>query len=141
LQLAKIVSDANPAWEKHKHPATRVFQAIRIFINRELDDLNILLAQVLDLLKAGGRLVVISFHSLEDRIVKNFMRDEARGFSEKNRSADKLPARLPRKLPVQHEKFHARLALIGKPIRASATELETNPRARSAIMRVAELLV
>jgi len=141
LQLAKIVSDANPAWEKHKHPATRVFQAIRIFINRELDDLSILLAKVLDLLQAGGRLVVISFHSLEDRIVKNFMRDESRGFSEKNRAGHKLPARLPRKLPVQHEKLHASLLLIGKPIRASATELETNPRARSAIMRIAEKLV
>jgi 16S rRNA (cytosine1402-N4)-methyltransferase len=130
LQLAKIVSDANPAWEKHKHPATRVFQAIRIYINRELDDLTTLLASVLDMLKTGGRLVVISFHSLEDRIVKNFMRDEARGYSQ----ADKLPARLP----VQHEKFNARLTLIGKPIRTSDAELEKNPRARSAIMRVAE---
>jgi 16S rRNA (cytosine1402-N4)-methyltransferase len=138
LQLAKIVSDANPAWEKHKHPATRVFQAIRIFINRELDDLQMLLADVLDVLKIGGRLVVISFHSLEDRRVKNFMRDEARGFSEGKMQADKLPARLPRKLPVQNEYFHARLKLIGKPIRASDAEVKVNPRARSAIMRVAE---
>lgn len=137
LQLAKIVSDANPAWEKHKHPATRVFQAIRIFINRELDDLSTLLANVLDLLKAGGRLVVISFHSLEDRIVKNFMRDEARGFSEHDK---KLPSRLPRKLPVQNEQFNTRLILIGKPIRASESEVENNPRARSAIMRVAQKL-
>ena len=131
LQLAKIVSDANPAWEKHKHPATRVFQAIRIFINRELDDLSALLAAVLDLLKAGGRLVVIGFHSLEDRLVKNFMRDAARGYSDE---------RLPRKLPVQHEKFQPRLLLIGKPIRASEAEVANNPRARSAIMRVAEKL-
>jgi len=137
LQLAKIVSDANPAWEKHKHPATRVFQAIRIFINRELDDLTDLLAKVLGMLKTGGRLVVISFHSLEDRIVKNYMRDEARGFSESDK---KMPSRLPRKLPVQHEKFTARLLLVGKTIRASEAELEKNPRARSAIMRVAEKL-
>jgi len=130
LQLAKIVSDANPAWEKHKHPATRVFQAIRIFINRELDDLQVLLASVLDALKIGGRLVIISFHSLEDHMVKNFMRDQARGFAESER--------LPRRLPVQHEKFSSRILLIGKPVRASEAELASNPRARSAIMRVAE---
>lgn len=130
LQLAKIVSEANPAWEKHKHPATRVFQAIRIFINREIDDLQMLLQRVLDLLKIGGRLVVISFHSLEDRCVKIFMRDEARGFSE----AERLPARLP----IPQKKHKIRLTIIGKPVRASDAEVAANPRARSAILRVAE---
>lgn len=130
LQLAKIVSEANPAWEKHKHPATRVFQAIRIFINREIEDLQALLGRVLDLLKAGGRLVVISFHSLEDRQVKIFMRDAARGFSE----ADRLPARLP----VQQQKQTIRLTLLTKPLRASDAEIAINPRARSAILRAAE---
>jgi len=130
LQLAKIVSEANPAWEKHKHPATRVFQAIRIFINRELEDLRILLADVIDLLKVGGRVVVISFHSLEDRIVKHFVRDEARGFS--------VQDRLPSRLPVQHQAVKVRLASVGKSIRATEEEVAANPRARSAIMRVAE---
>jgi 16S rRNA (cytosine1402-N4)-methyltransferase len=130
VQLAKIVSEANPAWEKHKHPATRVFQAIRIFVNRELEDLGILLADVIDLLKVGGRLVVISFHSLEDRIVKNFIRNEVRGFA----THDRLPARLP----VQHEVVHIRLRAVGKSVRASDAEIAANPRARSAIMRVAE---
>jgi len=130
LQLAKIVSEANPAWEKHKHPATRVFQAIRIFINRELEDLSALLADVMDLLKMGGRLVVISFHSLEDRIVKNFIRDEARGFS----ANDRLPARLP----IQYETLRVRLQVVGKPLRASDAEVEANARSRSAIMRIAE---
>jgi 16S rRNA (cytosine1402-N4)-methyltransferase len=130
LQLAKVVSDANPAWEKHKHPATRVFQAIRIFINQELEDLQALLSSVLDILKVGGRLAVISFHSLEDRRVKNFMRDQARGFSH----ADRLPSRLP----VRDEGAHVRLRLLGKPQRPSAAEVENNPRARSAILRVAE---
>ena len=129
-QLAKIVSDANPAWEKYKHPATRVFQAIRIFINRELDDLQQLLSYVLDVLKEGGRLVVISFHSLEDRIVKNFMRDEARGYS-----ADE---RLPARLPIMQPKHKIRITIVGKPVRASEAEVEHNPRARSAIMRVVE---
>lgn len=130
LQLAKIVSEANPAWEKHKHPATRVFQAIRIFINRELEDLRQLLQDVLDLLKVGGRLVVIGFHSLEDRIVKNFIRDEARGFT-----ADE---RLPARLPVQYQAAHVRLRAVGKSVRATDEEVYANPRARSAIMRVAE---
>jgi 16S rRNA (cytosine1402-N4)-methyltransferase len=130
LQLAKVVSDANPAWEKHKHPATRVFQAIRIFINQELEDLQVLLSGVLDVLKVGGRLAVISFHSLEDRLVKNFMRDQTRGFSHANR--------LPSRVPVQHEGAHVRMRLVSKPQRPSAAEVENNPRARSAILRVAE---
>ena len=78
-QLARVVSEANPKWERHKHPATRSFQAIRIKVNRELEDLQDLLSGALDMLRIGGRLVVISFHSLEDRLVKRYMRDMARG--------------------------------------------------------------
>lgn len=125
-QLASVVAAANPSWEKHKHPATRVFQAIRIHVNQELEDLEKLLATVIDLLAIGGRLVVISFHSLEDRIVKQFMRNEARG------------KQLPRGLPVRDIERGQRLRLVGKPVRASDAELALNPRARSAIMRVAE---
>ncbi|MEQ8515807.1 MAG: 16S rRNA (cytosine(1402)-N(4))-methyltransferase RsmH, partial [Chromatocurvus sp.] len=124
--LARIVSEANPRWEKHKHPATRSFQAIRLWINRELDDLRLLLDAALDLLAAGGRLVVISFHSLEDRIVKRYMRDQARG----------VP--LPRGLPVPDSQLVRPLRLVGKAVRASAAEVAANPRARSAIMRTAE---
>lgn len=125
-QLAHIVSEANPRWEKHKHPATRSFQAIRLWINRELDDLRLLLDAALTLLAAEGRLVVISFHSLEDRIVKRYMRDQSRG----------VP--LPRGLPVQDSERLRPLRLLGKAVRASTEEVAGNPRARSAIMRVAE---
>lgn len=125
-RLAQIVSEANPRWEKHKHPATRSFQAIRLWINRELDDLRLLLDSALDLLAGGGRLVVISFHSLEDRIVKRYMRDQSRG------------APLPRGLPVPDSERVRPLRLVGKAVRASADEVAQNPRARSAIMRIAE---
>ncbi len=125
-QLARIVSEANPSWEKHKHPATRVFQAIRIHVNQELIDLECLLGKVIDLLAVGGRLVVISFHSLEDRLVKQFMRNEARG------------KQVPRGVPVLDADRGQRLRLVGKPIKAGEAELAVNPRARSAIMRVAE---
>ncbi|MDO8861388.1 16S rRNA (cytosine(1402)-N(4))-methyltransferase RsmH [Haliea sp. E1-2-M8] len=125
-RLAKIVSEANPRWEKHKNPATRSFQGIRIYINRELDDLVELLAQALTLLQVGGRLVVISFHSLEDRLVKRYMRDMARG--------DAVPAGVP----VLDSALNRRMRLLGKALRASAEEVAANPRARSAIMRVAE---
>lgn len=126
LQLAKVVAEANPAWEKGKHPATRAFQAIRIHINNELGDLERLLDDVLDLLTTGGRLAVISFHSLEDRIVKRFIRQQVRG--------DDLPAYIP----VQSSQLHVRMRGIGKGIQPSATEVETNPRSRSAVLRVAE---
>ncbi len=125
-RLAKIVSEANPRWEKHKNPATRSFQGIRIYINRELDDLVELLARALSLLQVGGRLVVISFHSLEDRLVKRYMRDMARG--------DAVPAGVP----VLDSSLNRRMRLLGKAVRASAEEVAANPRARSAIMRVAE---
>jgi 16S rRNA (cytosine1402-N4)-methyltransferase len=125
-QLAAIVSEAHPRWEKHKHPATRVFQAIRIRINRELDDLAELLEAALAMLAIGGRLVVISFHSLEDRLVKRYMRDASRGIQ------------LPREIPVQGHSTGQTLRLLGKAVRASEAELAVNPRARSAVMRCAE---
>lgn len=124
--LARVVSEANPRWEKHKHPATRAFQAIRIKINRELVDLQDLLAGALDLLRVGGRLVVISFHSLEDRMVKRYMRDMARG------------EQIPAGVPVTEDALNRRMKLVGKAVKASADEVDDNVRARSAIMRVAE---
>ncbi|HET8705530.1 MAG TPA: 16S rRNA (cytosine(1402)-N(4))-methyltransferase RsmH [Pseudomonadales bacterium] len=125
LQLAKLVADANPSWEKNKHPATRSFQAIRIFINRELDDLQHLLAQTLDLLAVGGKLVVISFHSLEDRIVKQFMQKQQRGGD------------VPKDLPITADQLNIRLKIVGKPVYPGDEEIDANPRARSAVMRVA----
>lgn len=125
-ELAKVVSEANPRWEKHKHPATRAFQAIRIRVNRELDDLQDLLDVALDLLRVGGRLVVISFHSLEDRMVKRYMRDMARGRD------------LPRGVPVRDSALERRMRLVGKAVRASEEEVLGNVRARSAVMRVAQ---
>lgn len=125
-QLATIVAEANPKWEPHKHPATRAFQAIRIFINRELEDLEIALGHTVDALSEGGRLVVISFHSLEDRIVKRFMRDEARG------------QQLPKHVPVIDSDTGKTLNLVGKAVKPSTDEVQRNPRSRSAIMRVAE---
>ena len=126
--LAKVLTDANPAWEKGKNPATRAFQGLRIYINNELGDLETGLDAALEALEVGGRLVVISFHSLEDRIVKQFMRRHAKG------EADQLP----RGLPVMPKPFEPRLKLIGKAQFASETEVRANPRSRSAVMRVAE---
>jgi 16S rRNA (cytosine1402-N4)-methyltransferase len=126
LQLANIIKEAHPKWEKHKHPATRTFQAIRIFINNELDELQKALEQTLKVLKIGGRLAVISFHSLEDRLVKQFMQREATG------------PELPRYLPVAEAKSIIRLKRIGKAIKPSADELQDNIRSRSAVLRVAE---
>lgn len=124
--LADVIKQANPAWEKHKHPATRAFQGIRIYINRELEDLAAGLEAAVAMLSPGGRLAVISFHSLEDRMVKQFMRREAKG------------APVPRDLPIRQDQIATRLKLIGKAIKPSATELTANPRARSAVLRVAE---
>lgn len=126
LQLAEIVKLANPAWEKHKHPATRAFQAIRIFINRELESLEKLLLKALGLLAPGGRLVVISFHSLEDRIVKQFIQRQSKGDD------------FPRDLPVMTSAIKPLLMKIGKAIKAGEDEVAQNPRSRSAVMRVAE---
>ena len=128
-RLAKIVTEANPKWEKHKHPATRSFQAIRIHINRELDDLGDLLAMAIDLLRVGGRLVVISFHSLEDRIVKRYMRDMARG------------EKIPRGVPMRDSDLNRRMKIVGKAVKAGVDEVSDNVRARSAVMRVAEKIL
>ncbi|PAU88483.1 16S rRNA (cytosine(1402)-N(4))-methyltransferase [Pseudomonas sp. WN033] len=124
--LAEVIKQANPAWEKHKHPATRAFQGIRIFINRELADLEQGLKAAVEMLAPGGRLAVISFHSLEDRLVKQFMRREAKGEP------------LPRDLPVRDVDIPTRLKLQGKAIKPSAAEVAANPRARSAVLRIAE---
>ena len=126
VQLAKILADAHPAWERGKHPATKAFQAIRIFINRELADLEDLLQQVIDSLTVGGRLVVISFHSLEDRRVKRFIRDQERGI------------KLPKNLPIPDVDRGVRLVKVGKAIKPAAIEVENNVRSRSAVMRIAE---
>ena len=125
LQLADIIAAANPAWEKGKHPATRAFQAIRIFINRELEDLSAVLDGILEVLAVGGRLAVISFHSLEDRLVKRFMR------------AQEHP-QLPRGLPVRERDVPRRMRVLGRASRPAAEEVAANPRARSAVFRVAE---
>ena len=125
-ELADLVAAASPVHERHKHPATRSFQAIRIFINRELDDLKIILDQSLNVLACGGRLCVISFHSLEDRIVKRFIRKESQGVD------------LPRGLPVKDTEIQRRLKKIGKLITPTQEEITLNSRARSACLRIAE---
>ena len=126
-QLAEIVAKTVRTREPNQDPATRTFQAIRIYLNQELAELSLVLPQCIDALSIGGRLVVISFHSLEDRIVKRFMRDMAQ------------PDQLPRKLPIREIELAApRLRVIGKAVRASDAEIATNPRARSAVLRVAE---
>lgn len=128
LQLADLIAAAHPAWEKGRHPATRSFQAIRIFINRELEEIRAALQQALEVLVIGGRLVAISFHSLEDRLVKRFFKKCARGDN------------LPRGLPVTAAELRPRLRLLGGALRPSEAEVGCNPRARSAILRAAEKL-
>ncbi|HUF19561.1 MAG TPA: 16S rRNA (cytosine(1402)-N(4))-methyltransferase RsmH [Burkholderiales bacterium] len=125
-QLAQIVAEAVPTREPRQDPATRTFQALRVYLNQELEELEVALPQCVDCLAGGGRLVVISFHSLEDRIVKRFMRAEAN---------PSVPSRLPLRAA---ELPKPRLRLVGKALRPSAAETQANPRARSAIMRVAE---
>ncbi|PPK77369.1 16S rRNA (cytosine1402-N4)-methyltransferase [Methylobacter tundripaludum] len=126
-ELAKLIEDVVPGKEKHKHPATRSFQAIRIEINSELDELKAVLQQSAQILKSGGRLVVISFHSLEDRIVKRFIRAES--------GAKYNPGKLPIK---EIDIAKGILKITGKALKAGAQEIAQNPRARSAVMRVAE---
>lgn len=126
-QLAEIVASAVRTREQGQHPATRSFQAIRIHLNQELEELSLALPQAVAALNPGGRLVVISFHSIEDRIVKRFLRDESR------------PPQLPARLPLRAAELPPpRLRLVGKPIMPTAAEIDANPRARSAVMRVAE---
>jgi len=118
-QLAEVVAGAVPTRERSKDPATRSFQAIRLHINRELDELRETLPQALEVLAPHGRLVVISFHSLEDRIVKQFMRTQEKG------------KELPLDLPVRHTEIQSRLKVIGKPLRADEDEVRRN-RGRAA---------
>jgi 16S rRNA (cytosine1402-N4)-methyltransferase len=125
-QLAALAAAAVKTRERGQDPATRTFQAIRMFVNDELEELSATLPQALAALEPGGRLAVISFHSLEERTVKRFMREAAQ---------PTVPARLPLKAS---ELPHPKLKIIGKPIRASAAEVAANPRARSAVLRVAE---
>ncbi|MFD2190189.1 16S rRNA (cytosine(1402)-N(4))-methyltransferase RsmH [Pistricoccus aurantiacus] len=126
LDLAEVVRAAHPAWEKHKHPATRVFQALRIHVNGELEQLDAALEAALEALAPGGHLVVISFHSLEDRRVKRFIREHVRGDSH-----------LPRGMPIRDDQLERRLESLGKARRPAGDEVERNPRARSAVLRVA----
>ena len=123
LELAEVIKKAHPKWEAGRHPATQSFQAIRIFVNQELEQIDLVLPQICDLLKAGGRMAVISFHSLEDRRIKRFIRDQA------NPKGDPLGL-LPQPAP--------RLKSVGKAIKPSSAEVDQNPRARSSVLRVAE---
>ncbi|MEK6662889.1 MAG: 16S rRNA (cytosine(1402)-N(4))-methyltransferase RsmH [Pseudomonadota bacterium] len=125
--LSKIVAEVIPTYEPGQNPATRTFQAIRIYINQELEELSLVLPQCVALLTPGGRMAVISFHSLEDRIVKRFLKSEAQ------------PDKLPSKFPIKAADLpQPRMRLIGKAIRPSAAECAANPRARSAVLRIAE---
>ena len=127
-QLAELISQAVPFKDKHKHPATRSFQAIRIFINAELDELESVLNSALDMLAPEGRLSIISFHSLEDRMVKHFMKKQSKGED------------IPKGLPLREDQIqrNQKLKTIGKAIQPSDAEIQANPRSRSAVLRVAE---
>jgi 16S rRNA (cytosine1402-N4)-methyltransferase len=127
-ELAEIIKVANPAWDKHKHPATRVFQAIRIAVNNELGDLEKVLAESVDLLAPKGRLAVISFHSLEDRMVKRFIRAQEKGLD------------LPPGFPVTEDQLGRTMKKIGKAIMPTKEEIRCNTRSRSAVLRLAERL-
>ena len=126
-RLAEVVAAAVPTRERSKDPATRTFQAIRLHINRELEELHAALPQAMAALAPGGRLVAISFHSLEDRIVKQFIRKQERG------------EELPPDLPVRQAEIRAPLRHVGRSVRPGTEEVRHNPRARSAIMRIAEV--
>ncbi len=126
--LASLIAECVPVGKQKKHPATRSFQAIRMKINQELEHISDVLKQLLDILKVGGRLLVISFHSLEDRLVKRFIKQHT------------SPPPAPRGLPIRDKdmEFSVRLKAIGKAIKADARELLNNPRSRSAVLRIAE---
>ncbi|MEM8593549.1 MAG: 16S rRNA (cytosine(1402)-N(4))-methyltransferase RsmH [Pseudomonadota bacterium] len=127
IQLANLIDETVPFKDKHKHPATRSFQAIRIHVNREMQELERFLDSALNVLAVGGRLVVISFHSLEDRMVKRFVREQEKGVA------------VPSYIPITADQMHQpTLKNMCKPIRASEEEVERNARSRSAIMRVIE---
>lgn len=124
--LEQLVVAAQPFQDRHKHPATRTFQAIRIAVNDELSEIEQGLEQALEGLAPGGRLVAISFHSIEDRIVKRFIRNQSRG------------DHYPPEVPVPSEMLHPRLRQIGKPLKPGAEEIRRNPRSRSAVFRAAQ---
>ncbi len=128
LQLAAIIKKAHPKWDHKKHPATKSFQAIRIYINGELDELDKVLAASLSVLRSGGRIAVISFHSLEDRAVKQFIKLQSSG------------PELPPGLPIQDADIQKNMKSVGKAIKASKAEIDVNVRSRSAVLRVAEKL-
>jgi len=126
LQLASIIEEAIPKKDKHKHPATRTFQAIRLHINQELSQVSEALPQAVELLNEGGRLAVISFHSLEDRIVKRFIREL---------STPNLP---PKNIPVTEDAYLTPLKALSRAIKPSRQEVQDNPRSRSSVLRIAE---
>jgi len=126
VQLANIIAEAIPVKDKKKHPATKSFQAIRIFINRELEVLEHALQAAVNVLSVGGRLAVISFHSLEDRMVKRFFRDISRG------------PQLPKDIPIMAKDLQQPYRVVGKAIKPGQQELQQNPRARSSVLRVLE---
>ncbi|CEP36615.1 MULTISPECIES: 16S rRNA (cytosine(1402)-N(4))-methyltransferase RsmH [Halomonadaceae] len=126
VDLAEVLKVAHPAWEKGRHPATKAFQGLRIFVNGELEQLDSALDAALEALAPGGHLVVISFHSLEDRRVKRFIRHHVRGDTD-----------LPRGVPIRDDQLNRRLEALGKGVRPSEEEVDANPRARSAVMRAA----
>lgn len=128
-ELAAVVAGAVPSREVGKHPATRTFQAIRIAVNHELEEIEAVLPQALDALAKGGRLVIISFHSLEDRLVKRFLRDQSKG--------DPFPP----DLPVTDDMLNPRVRLLGRGTKAGNEETRRNRRSRSAVMRIAEKIV
>lgn len=129
LQLAKIIDEACPVKDKFKHPATRSFQAIRIFINNELGELKSTLEVIPKILSKNGRLAIISFHSLEDRMVKRFIKRKVKGDN------------LPKDLPIMDSEIKREFKMIGKAIKASQQEVSVNPRSRSAVLRIAEKII
>ena len=126
-ELAEIIKIAHPRWPKNIHPATKSFQAIRIFINNELDDIEAVLPKALEYLKPDGRLVCISFHSLEDRIVKKFVKDNLRPFHD-----------VPKEIPILSKDMEPRIRVLtkGSSMKAQDNEISNNIRSRSAVMRV-----
>lgn len=128
-ELAELVKEAHPKWEKHKHPATRVFQALRIEVNQELSDVEKVLPGALDVLQEGGRLAVVSFHSLEDRLVKHFFQREIQG------------PYIPKHIPLMEKDLKRTMRWVVKAQKPKAEEIEQNPRARSAVLRVGERIL
>lgn len=126
MQLAELIRCSVPRQEREKHPATRVFQAIRIVVNQELEELEKVLPQTMSVLAVKGRLVTISFHSLEDRIVKRFIREQEK--------ADPYPS----SLPIEADRIQPKLLRVGRAVKANADEVQANVRARSAVLRIAE---